>query len=83
MLVLIAFVMVPITPTALGGALLSALRGDIEPAFLAQYRRLHLDLHHDASHSAAVAITDLIAATSAKPAAVGTSDHTWKRDPEH
>ncbi len=49
------------TPQALADALLPALRDPIDPALLAEYRRLHLELRHDASRSAAAAITDLIA----------------------
>ena len=61
------------TPQALADALLPALRGAINPALLAEYRRLHLELRHDASRSAAAAITDLIAATSAQPTTQGAS----------
>jgi lipid-A-disaccharide synthase len=53
------------TPTALAAALLPTLRArGIEPSLLAEYRRLHLELRRDASHSAAAAVADLIEAPS-------------------
>jgi lipid-A-disaccharide synthase len=55
------------TPEALAAALLPMLEHGAEPALLAEYRRLHLELRQDASRSAAAAIAGLIepaAATS-------------------
>ena len=49
------------TPEALAHALLPALRSrEIDPGLLCEYRRLHLELRHDASRSAATAIAELI-----------------------
>jgi len=49
------------TPATLAAATLPLLRaGAIEPALLAEYRRLHLELRRDASRSAAAAIAGLI-----------------------
>ncbi|MEP7044920.1 MAG: lipid-A-disaccharide synthase [Dokdonella sp.] len=49
------------TPAALADALLPLLHaGAIDPALLAEYRRLHLQLRRDASRSAASAIAELI-----------------------
>lgn len=49
------------TPRALAAALapLLAMR-ETDPALLAEYRRLHLALRHDASRSAAAAISELV-----------------------
>lgn len=55
------------TPQALADALLPALRGGIDPELLAEYRRLHLELRHDASRSAAAAIADLVATLPSSP----------------
>lgn len=50
------------TPEALAAALEPMLRvAEPDPALLAEYRRLHLALRHDASASAAAAIADLVA----------------------
>lgn len=48
------------TPQALAAALLPMLEHGAEPALLAEYRRLHLELRQDASRSAAAAIAELI-----------------------
>ncbi|GAA0722714.1 lipid-A-disaccharide synthase [Dokdonella soli] len=49
------------TPAALAEALQPSLQAhNIDPALLAEYRRLHLELRRDASHSAAAAIADLV-----------------------
>lgn len=54
------------TPTALAAALRPSLRGlPIDADLLAEYRRMHLTLRHDASRSAAAAIVDLLASASA------------------
>ncbi|MEO7063917.1 MAG: lipid-A-disaccharide synthase, partial [Dokdonella sp.] len=63
------------TPQALADALLPALRGDIDPALLAEYRRLHLELRHDASRSAATAIAELVDTPLAGAPARDTSHH--------
>ncbi|MBO9662938.1 lipid-A-disaccharide synthase [Dokdonella sp.] len=58
------------TPPALAEALAPSLLGrDIDPALLAEYRRLHLELRHDADRSAASAIADVLDATTAARAA--------------
>ena len=50
------------TPRALADALAPSLRARaIDPALLAEYRRQHLALRHDANRRAAAAIADLIA----------------------
>ena len=50
------------TPQALADALLPLLRQrDVDAELAAEYRRLHLLLRRDASHSAAKAIADLVA----------------------
>jgi lipid-A-disaccharide synthase len=60
------------TPSALAAALLPVLRARrIDPDLLAEYRRLHRELRHDASRSAAAAIAGLIEA----PQAVATDRH--------
>ena len=52
------------TPEALAAALEPMLRvAEPDPALLAEYRRLHLALRHDASASAAAAIADLVASS--------------------
>ena len=57
------------TPAALAEATLPMLRaGAIDPALLAEYRRLHLALRRDASRSAAAAIAGLIEGDDAVPA---------------
>jgi lipid-A-disaccharide synthase len=57
------------TPAALAEATLPMLRaGEIDPALLAEYRRLHLALRRDASRSAAAAIAGLIEGDDAVPA---------------
>jgi len=54
------------TPDALAAALRPWLQGlPIDADLLAEYRRLHLMLRHDASRSAAAAIVDLLASASA------------------
>ena len=54
------------TPQALAAALLPSLQGGaVDAELLAEYRRLHLMLRHDASHSAAAAIVDLLASAAA------------------
>jgi lipid-A-disaccharide synthase len=54
------------TPQALAAALLPSLQGGAADAdLLAEYRRLHLMLRHDASRSAAAAIVDLFATAGA------------------
>jgi lipid-A-disaccharide synthase len=54
------------TPDALVAALRPSLQGlPIDPDLLAEYRRLHLMLRHDASRSAAAAIVDLLGSASA------------------
>jgi lipid-A-disaccharide synthase len=59
------------TPEALAHALLPALRSrEIDPGLLCEYRRLHLELRHDASRSAATAIAELIADTTLGAASV-------------
>lgn len=58
-------------PAALTDALLPMLQARaIDPALLAEYRRLHLELRRDASRSAAAAIVDLVdeAALATRPA---------------
>jgi lipid-A-disaccharide synthase len=53
------------TPEALAAALAPILRlPGADPALLAEYRRLHLELRHDASRSAAAAVADLIGMAS-------------------
>ncbi|MEP6511955.1 MAG: lipid-A-disaccharide synthase [Dokdonella sp.] len=50
------------TPDALATALAPSLRARaIDPALLAEYRRLHLELRHDANRSAAAAIAEMVA----------------------
>jgi len=57
------------TPAALAEATLPMLRaGAIDPALLAEYRRLHLALRRDANRSAAAAIAGLIEGDDAVPA---------------
>jgi len=54
------------TPQALAAALLPSLQGGaVDPDLLAEYRRLHRLLRHDASRSAAAAIVDLLASADA------------------
>jgi lipid-A-disaccharide synthase len=54
------------TPQALAAALLPSLQGGtVDADLLAEYRRLHLMLRHDASRSAAAAIVDLFATAGA------------------
>ena len=50
------------TPEALADALRPLLRGEADPALLADYVRLHESLRRDASRSAAAAIADLATA---------------------
>jgi len=53
------------TPQALATALSPSLQGNaVDAGLMAEYRRLHLLLRHDASRSAAAAIVDLLAAPS-------------------
>jgi lipid-A-disaccharide synthase len=50
------------TPQELAAALSPSLQGKaVDAALMAEYRRLHLMLRHDASRSAAAAIVDLLA----------------------
>jgi lipid-A-disaccharide synthase len=54
------------TPQALAAALLPSLQdGAVDAELLAECRRLHLMLRHDASRSAAAAIVDLLASAAA------------------
>ena len=54
------------TPQALAAALSTSLQGNaVDAALMAEYRRLHLMLRHDASRSAAQAIVDLLASRAA------------------
>jgi lipid-A-disaccharide synthase len=53
------------TPQALAAALLPSLQGGaVDHDLLAEYRRLHLALRHDASRSAAAAIVDMLASSN-------------------
>jgi lipid-A-disaccharide synthase len=53
------------TPRALAAALSPSLQGNaIDADLMAEYRRLHLLLRHDASRSAATAIVELLASRS-------------------